>query len=686
MNKFQSFFLNNRTVLLLFIGILAVYGISTYKRQAEYRYWMENSEHYVVDHVTAMTTMDAYYWLEMAKELDKGTLGKGKADPTRGYPDLIRFAIKDKPSLLAKLISLGKNFTGGDYYRAGLMLVTVLAGLFVFPLFFYFNRLGFGASALLGGLVGSFSHAYYDRTMMGRLDTDLLNIFFQLAIACFILPMDKKKSWRANILMAIGAGITMYLFNWWYQQPSFILVFLFFMTAYLLIGRVNWKQIVLILLLFLLLSGPNYVLQSVESLRSFLNLYISTAHAADKVQIVWPNIMETIREVRQSSIAVKLKMLHGFLPIVFAGFAGLIYLYVRRFKQMIPITPMVIIGAWSLVGPDRFVMYLSPFIGLGAGVLIELLMKYAGKKIRFHAQIVPIITISLMFILFFSTAAYTGFNTHSRESIPASTTRALLDIKSIVPKHSAMFTPFWGHSYALMEIGEFATYHDGGLHGGIRTTLAAKAMTSTKQGEMVSMLSYLEDYGFNHLNSMIAKGNISADKMMEMVFDYPGEFKGENVYVLYLDNQIWKFDSMSHFGTWDFNQKKSYRMDYVQLKCFSRVNNIMTCSDGIIDLNRGVMNDGTIDIPLRAALFVNEGYVVEQLNYRNDQGHYLQVLMKNNIIDSILVANEALFRTNFNQQYLLGNYDRRFFEEVYNNFPLARVLKVKKSASKEVTQ
>ena len=98
------------------------------------------------------------------------------------------------------------------------------------------------------------------------------------------------------------------------------------------------------------------------------------------------------------------------------------------------------------------------------------------------------------------------------------------------------------------------------------------------------------------------------------------------------------------------------------------------------------MNAGTIDIPLRAALFVNEGYVVEQINYRNDQGHYLQVLMKNNIIDSILVANEALFRTNFNQQYMLGNYDRRFFEEVYNNFPLARVLKVKKSAAKEVTQ
>ena len=112
MNKFQSFFLNNRTVLLLFTGILAVYGISTYKGQAEYRYWMENSEHYVVDHVTAMTTMDAYYWLKMAREVDKGTAGIRKADPTRGYPDLVPLVITGSPSLLAQLIRLVKNLTG----------------------------------------------------------------------------------------------------------------------------------------------------------------------------------------------------------------------------------------------------------------------------------------------------------------------------------------------------------------------------------------------------------------------------------------------------------------------------------------------------------------------------------------------------------------------------------------------
>jgi len=643
---------------------------------------MNNSQNYVVDDVTAMTSLDAYYWLAMARELDKGTLGK--LDSRKGYPDLTPFTINAKPSLLANLISFAKNFTSGNYYRAGLMLVAILAGLFVFPLFFYFNRLGFGASAVFGGLVGVFGHAYYDRTMMGRVDTDLLNTFFPLATSSFILHLNKGKSRSANILLAIGAGLSMYLHCWWYQQASFILVFLSVMILYLLVGRHHWKNIALLSAVFLLASGPYNVMQSIESLRIFLRAYVSPPPTG---LIAWPNVLHVVSEAQTRSLDMKLNMLHGFRPVVFAGFAGLMYLCVRRFRQMIPVAPLLLLGGWAMVGPARFVMYLAPLIGIGVGVLIELLAQFACRKIKLQWQwlFTPVASIATMFALFFFTADGTSFYAHSAPIIKMSTTKAILDIKHIVPKNSAMFTPFWAFSYPLMEIGDFATYHDGGLQGGIRTTLASKAITASRQEEMVSMLSYLEDFGFNQLNSKIRKDKMTADQMMDLVFSYPGKFKGKNVYVLYLEETIWKIDSLSYFGNWDFDRKSSDPMGYVELHCFSVVNNIMTCEDGTIDLNRGLMNDGSIDIPLRAALFVNDGYVVDQKDYkgnnRSDPGYYLQVLMKKNKIYLILVAEERLFKTNFNQQYLLGNYDRRYFEEVYNNFPVARVLKVKEGDS-----
>jgi hypothetical protein len=75
MSKTQAYFSNHKTFLMLFLCIVAVYGLTFYQRYAGYALWMENSQETVVDGITAMTDGDSYYWLKMARELDKGTLG-----------------------------------------------------------------------------------------------------------------------------------------------------------------------------------------------------------------------------------------------------------------------------------------------------------------------------------------------------------------------------------------------------------------------------------------------------------------------------------------------------------------------------------------------------------------------------------------------------------------------------------
>jgi dolichyl-diphosphooligosaccharide--protein glycosyltransferase len=476
----------------------------------------------------------------------------------------------------------------------------------------------------------------------------------------------------------------MYLFDRWYQQPSFVLLYLVLMVIYLLLGRVvSWKQLLLVLPLVLIVLGPEYVQQIARSVHTFLNAYVSPPPAG---MISLPDILGIVSETQSRGVEVMLRRLHGFLPLVFAGFAGLSYLCIRHFRQMIPVSPLIVLGIWSLFGPNRFAMYLAPLIGIGVGVLVELLVKYAGRKVRFSSLSVALTSLAVMFILFFSTSAYTGFFTHPAPIIDAKTTKALLDIKRIVPQHSAMFTSEWSHGYPLMEIGNFATYHDGSLQGGLRTTLIDKSIMSARQQDMVSLISYLEDFGFNHLAYVIDKEKLSADKLQDMVYRYPGEFKGENVYVLYLENSIWKFDAIAYFGAWDFNRKKSTPLVYVELECSPQFSTVMNCKDGTIDLGRGVMNDGSIDIPLKGALFVNDGYVVSERYYDHKSDYYLQVLMRGGQIYTIVVADEQIFQSNFNQQYLLGNYDRRYFEEVYNNFPIARVLKVKRAGHTDSRQ
>lgn len=679
MNQPTRLIARNQAFLFIFLCILAVYGLSWYKRQASYTLWMEkHRDEVVVDQVTAMSTYDSYYWLKMAREIDEGKWKKGELDPLKGYPELEEYP--ESPSLLAHFIRLASRFTDGDYYRAGLLLTPLLAGLFVIPLFLYFNTLGFGASAVLGGLIGSFCFGYYPRSNLGYVDTDMLNTFFPILVSAFIVLINKERSSRANLLLAIGAGVAMYLFCWWYQQPLFFLVYFPFIAVCLFLQRLSSRQILVFLLAFSLTSGPQYVMQSAASLYGFFNAYFFSKYSG---QIVWPEIFTTIAETQKSDIMSKLERLHGLLPVVLAGFAGLAYLYVVRFKRMVPITPLILLGLWSLVGPRRFTMYLAPFIGIGVGVLIELLVRQAGARFRLPAVALPAIAVSLMAVLFFSTTSYTAYGNVPGPIPPAPTIRSILEIKKIVPQNSAMFT-WWDQGYPLMEIGEFATYHDGALHGRSRSTLIARSLISPHQQEMAALIAYLDEFGFDGLESRIVDENLTADRMLEIVFGHPPEFRGENVYVLYVEDMLRTFGGTSALGTWDFKRQAGDPMKYEYMSCFSQTGAIIGCRDANIDLNRGVITDGVREAPLKAALFVNDGYVVNRLDYPNVDGDYLQVLMKKGQAHQVQVIEERLFQSNFNQQYLLGNYDRRYFEEVYNNFPVARVFKVKRS--KEVAE
>jgi hypothetical protein len=192
------------------------------------------------------------------------------------------------------------------------------------------------------------------------------------------------------------------------------------------------------------------------------------------------------------------------------------------------------------------------------------------------------------------------------------------------------------------------------------------AVVVTPMGNYTELCNY---FGLDCI-TMDLEGDTAVNRLTEPGSSYAEDLQGKNIYLFYQEDMIWDFHPLTA-------GKKSGPTGYIQLNCASLAGNIMTCSDGIIDLKRGVMNDGTRDIPLREAFFINNGIPADRKTYRADQGYYLQILMKNGKIYLILVADGLLFRTNFNQQYLLGNFDRRYFTEVYNDYPAARILKFK---------
>ena len=100
----------------------------------------------------------------------------------------------------------------------------------------------------------------------------------------------------------------------------------------------------------------------------------------------------------------------------------------------------------------------------------------------------------------------------------------------------------------------------------------------------------------------------------------------------------------------------------------------MNCRGAKIDLKAGKINN---QVPLKRMVFIRDGKVLREQKYGSTQGYTLQMLVSGNQIVEVQLIDEEVYRSNYNQMFLLGSYDDELFEETYNAFPFSRLFRVK---------
>jgi len=100
----------------------------------------------------------------------------------------------------------------------------------------------------------------------------------------------------------------------------------------------------------------------------------------------------------------------------------------------------------------------------------------------------------------------------------------------------------------------------------------------------------------------------------------------------------------------------------------------MNCRGAKIDLKAGFINN---QLTLRRLVFIRDGQVLREQEFGHAQGYTLQLLVSGQRIVEVQLIDEAVFRSNYNQMFLLGRYDGELFEETYNAFPFSRLFRVK---------
>ena len=676
---------------------------------------------YFSNETPMMTTLDSYYWLRLAA-MSKSIQAKSERDQLRNFPD---GKILTSP-LIAHVMAKVAPIFSKDFYEGNIFLMIGLSGAFIFPLALYFYFIGFPISGLLGGLIGTFAYEYLIRTGVGRVDTDVLFLFFLFLTSVFVLQASKARKIIYILLYSGLAGCTAYLLTEWWGKNVFVLTFaavlLLSLWVYPQSSNVkphdqNHLQLIrrlptLKFRLFVssvavgfflvcssgfnfpnLLSGDFYTPAA-----HYLKEYLATEDSVEIDRVVeFPNVIKTITEATKLNTLDSLNLLLKSPTLSTAGLIGLLIFFVVYWRRLIPIILIFFVGALTFYSSRRFAMFLAPFVGIGYGFMLTMVVGWVfellhniGQRIarsetsrfgqyskRFSClsrhRLREYANYCVAALFFLSITSKTAIGLVPEPSVPAQNYASFVYLRDNLPKHSAIYT-WWDYGYALTEITGQGTFHDGGSQTSPKTFFIAQSFLSDSQEELYNTISYLTSQGVSGIYQMI-ENEITYEEILFNVKSNPPELQNRDIYLLYSKDMIGKYQSINSIGHWDVKRKVlGPKTNYRELNCNRYRDKQLFCKDGTIDLEKGITHEGK---PLRETIIVGDGYIQHRIFYPRNQGQYLQILSNQSELMSVQLIDEEVYRSNFNQMFLLGQFDDNLFEQYYNAFPWTRVFHVR---------
>ena len=195
------------------------------------------------------------------------------------------------------------------------------------------------------------------------------------------------------------------------------------------------------------------------------------------------------------------------------------------------------------------------------------------------------------------------------------------------------------------------------------------SLISPDEEELYDITQFLATEG----NGGIGKNNSSPEALLQAVRN-PTNKPWHPIYLFFTADMTGKYGAISKLGSWDIVNGGSKPRGYQNLACNKITNEEVSCRGAKIDLKAGKINN---QVPLKRMIFIRDGQVLREQKFRHSQGYNLQLLVSGQKIVEVQLIDDVVFRSNYNQMFLLGRYDQELFEETYNAFPFSRLYRVK---------
>ena len=629
----------------------------------------------------AVASADSYLWFRAAREIRAGQWHARERDVLRNFPDGM---VRGDAPWIARAIAFLARWTNGDVYRAGQWFALATSCLFVFPLLLYTASIGWPAAGFVAILIGTSSEVLINRTSVYWVDTDSINLFALFSI-CLIFSLSAPcRPFRHQLAIAALAGASVALFVEWYSKPGFYVVHAAVFVVCLIGRRFPLRRVVLLTAVFCVFGNPLNLSGSVSHLSRAAGQYVGHAFADDVGEVApqfgarsdakpFERVGTGPGEMKRLSYADSLSQVLELPWFAAAGVLCWVSWALYHWRMAAPLLPVAVLGVMGLLVGNRFLMYLAPVVGMGLGVALTWLVRRIAARTRFATQAEAASCVAA-FALFGLLLPATHYTKRPPRTVSGTLLESLKQASEQLPPAAAVWYT-WGEGYLVQDVMGAATYADGGP-APVVEHLYLQGLTSSVPLELQRTLKYLHAHPKSEVRSAV-RANYRAAR--EAFMSASGEVVG-NAFLLFTRQSMAVLSNYFKGGRWEQNSGWSDPEPIIQLSCQPDGPRGLTCLDWkgqalSVDLERGRL-DGRAAI--ERLVYLRNGFAAGERRFPHRPGFVLEILLSppGRRVSAYLMGPRA-FESNLNQIYMLGRWDKRYFELVYDDFPTARMFRVR---------
>lgn len=662
-----------------------------------------------------INTNDGYYWAEGARDLLSGVSQKYDLSP-------INQAASQLTYLLARVLPV--SFETLIFYMPAL-----LGSLVVLPMILIAHHLKMVEVGFLAALLASIAVSYYNRTMVGYYDTDMLNIFFPvLLLWSLILAL---RTHEKKYLLITAFEIIAY--RWWYPQ-SYSLEFSFFglilvyafvfkrkelfylqllsIMLLAMMGLPEWVRIIAVVgaygyfekkewqtyaLYFLGACGALFFITGGFSpiwsqLRGYVFKDVIEV-SNDTIALHFFSVMQTVREAGQIPFTTFAERISGHTVTFLLSIVGYV-LMAWRYREMLLGLPLLGLGFLALFGGLRFTIYAVPMGAFGMAYLLFTCSVYlqtlfvnakVGQVVRSAFVIVGALAILYPNILHvIDYRVPTVFNKTEVES--------LVKLQSIADREDYVLT-WWDYGYPIRYYSDVKTLIDGGKHGGDVNFPVSYALTSP-QDKAAKLARFEVEYTekayeraeknetvINNTAQMTldAGFNDANDFLEALSTDLPLPVKTRDIYFYLPYRMMGIFPTVAQFSNLDIMSGKTARQPFFyQSNRFQDSQTHLDFGSGVVlDKQKGTLKIGTQEVRIKH--FSKTGYSPDKRLIKEERivhGDGTLSIIYMQAYNTFLVVDQAMYASSYLQLFVFENYNPTLFEPVILE-PYAKVFKLK---------